>query len=56
VAKQPELIGDIIETYLNRSAILTLLKRHDKSVETLYKALAHIEKSEKYSNTKAERL
>jgi len=56
VAKQPELIGDIIETYLNRSAILTLLKRHDKSVETLYKSIAHIEKSEKMSSSKSERV
>ena len=45
MSKHPELRKDIVETYLNRSAILTQMKRNDKAVETLYKAVAHIEEA-----------
>ena len=39
----PERIQDIGKTYLNRSAILTKMKRHDKAVITLNKAVQYIQ-------------
>ena len=38
----PSIMVNLIETFLNRSAILSQMKRYDKAVETLKKALKQV--------------
>ena len=46
---------NIVETYLNRSAILSQMKRHGKAVETLTGALECIKKIQKEQKEKMEK-
>jgi len=47
IGKCPNARKEIISTYLNRSSILSLMKRHDKSVTVLKQILEMLRKNEK---------
>jgi tetratricopeptide (TPR) repeat protein len=49
-------LKDIITSLLNRSAILSELNRHDKSVQSVEKALEYIKRLEEKSETSDERV
>jgi len=47
IDKCPNIRKEIISTYLNRSSILSLMKRHSKSVDVLKEILKMLEKNDK---------